>query len=249
MHVRAGALGHEHVLGDLLAHGGHGHELAGGYSADGLERHDDRRRRRSFVARCRWGGRWRSSGGGCSGGVLGDEGLDVFLSDASTQACAWNLGEIDVILFGDLADKRAGTDSALLARIGVAIGLRLRRGGQGGRLLGLFAGWRLSSLALSSHWSGLFRRSGLCGRWSRGGIAVSDDADDGVHLDGGTGLDLDLLQRAGRRSRDFSVNLVGGDFKQRLVALDLVAGLFEPFGDGSFEDRFAHLGHDDVSWH
>src|SRR5262249_18711316 len=41
----------------------------------------------------------------------------------------------------------------------------------------------------------------------------------------------------------------GGDLKQRFVALDLVTRLLQPFGDGPFEDRFAHLGHDYVGGH
>ena len=41
MYVRAGALRHEHVLGDLLAHVRHGHEFAGGDAADGLQRRGD----------------------------------------------------------------------------------------------------------------------------------------------------------------------------------------------------------------
>ena len=94
------------------------------------------------------------------------------------------------------------------------------------------------------------RRSGFRGSSGSRGVAVSgDDAYDGVDLDGVAGFDLDLLKSAGRGRGDFGVNLVGGDFEQRLVTLDFVAGLFEPLGDGSFEDRFAHLGHDDVSWH
>ena len=80
-------------------------------------------------------------------------------------------------------------------------------------------------------------------------MTVSDNADDGVDLYGIAGFDLDLLEGAGRGRGDLGVNLVGGDFEQGLVALDFVAWLLEPLGDGSFEDRFAHLGHDDVSWH
>ena len=37
MHVSAGALGHQHVLGDLLAHGGHGHDFAGSDASYGLQ--------------------------------------------------------------------------------------------------------------------------------------------------------------------------------------------------------------------
>ena len=55
MHVRAGALGQDHVLGDLLAHGAHGHEITGRNAADGLQRSGDRRSQWSFVRRRRCG--------------------------------------------------------------------------------------------------------------------------------------------------------------------------------------------------
>jgi hypothetical protein len=51
------------------------------------------------------------------------------------------------------------------------------------------------------------------------------------------------------RGRDFGVYLVSRDFEERLIALDFVAGLFQPFGDGAFKDAFAHLGHNDVNRH
>ena len=55
------------------------------------------------------------------------------------------------------------------------------------------------------------------------------------------------ISRAHRRpARNLGVDFVGGDFEQRLVALDFIAGLFQPLGDGALEDAFAHLGHDDV---
>ena len=171
--------------------------------------------------------------------MLGDECLDVFLGDAAAQSCAGNFGEIDVVVLGDLAHERAGADASLLAIVGLGIRLRL------GRLGGW---WRRSSFLLGFG-SRSGRRSGLGWRGGGGSIAVSDDADYGVDLDGVAGLDLDLLERAGRGSRNFGVNLVGGDFEQGLVALHLVAGLLEPLGDGSFEDRFPHLGHDYVCWH
>ena len=63
------------------------------------------------------------------------------------------------------------------------------------------------------------------------------------------GLDLDVLQRAGGGRGNFGVNLVGGDFEQRLVALDFFARLLQPLGDGSFENRFPHLGHDYICRH
>ena len=60
---------------------------------------------------------------------------------------------------------------------------------------------------------------------------------------------LDLRQHAGHGRGNLRVHLVGGDFKQRLVLFDAVAGLLEPLGDGALKDRLAHLGHDYVGWH
>ena len=59
----------------------------------------------------------------------------------------------------------------------------------------------------------------------------------------------DLLERARSGRRNLSVNFVGRDLEQRLVALDRVTDLFEPLGQGSFGDGFAHLGHNYVSRH
>ena len=61
--------------------------------------------------------------------------------------------------------------------------------------------------------------------------------------------DFDVLQDAGGGRGNLGVDLVGGDFEQRFVALNFVAGLLQPLGNSAFDDGFAHLGHDDVSWH
>jgi hypothetical protein len=74
-------------------------------------------------------------------------------------------------------------------------------------------------------------------------------SNDGVDRDRLAFLDLDFLQDAGRRRGNFRVHFVGGDFEERFVALDFIAGLFKPLGDGSFEDAFAHLGHDYIGCH
>ena len=71
--------------------------------------------------------------------------------------------------------------------------------------------------------------------------------DDGVDLDGGAFGDLDFSEDSGHGRRNFGIDLVGGDFEERLVFLDVVADFLEPFGDGAFEDGLAHLGHDDDS--
>ena len=168
--------------------------------------------------------------------------LDVFLGDAAAESGAGNFREIDVVVFGNLADERAGTDTTLVAVLGLAVRLRAALTPERAEAVAERPPSWLRERARQA-------RAALAGGGRRGSVAISDDADYGVDLHGVAGLDLDLLQRAGRRSGDFGVNLVGGDFEQRLVALDFVARLLEPLGDGSFEDRFPHLGHDYVSGH
>ena len=94
-----------------------------------------------------------------------------------------------------------------------------------------------------------FRRG--CGGlgWSGGFAVDGDGSDDRVHADRRAFGDFDFLQNAGGGSGNFGVDLVGGDFEERFVALNFVAGLLQPLGNSAFDDGFAHLGHDDVSWH
>ena len=87
------------------------------------------------------------------------------------------------------------------------------------------------------------------GRSGNGGAGFVDDADNGVDLDGLALLVADLLEDSSGGGGDFGVDLVGGDLEERLVALDSVAGLLEPLGDGAFEDGFAHLGHEYIGRH
>jgi hypothetical protein len=60
---------------------------------------------------------------------------------------------------------------------------------------------------------------------------------------------LNFFQYARRGGRNFRVYFVGGNFKQGLVALHLIAGLLEPLGNGAFKYAFAHLRHYDVYGH
>ncbi len=240
MHVRAGALRHDHVLGDLLAHGGHGHEFAGGDAADRLQRRGDGRSRRSLVARLAGAaGAAAAAGSRCSAGVLGDKSLDVFLGDAAAEPGAGNFGQVDVVLLGDLADERAGAD-AVPAR-------RLRASGS--RLRGLGGAERAAVAARLLSWLRARARLWL-GRAQRRPPSPSPMTPTTVlTCTVAPASTLISCRRAGGGRGDFGVNFVGGDFEQRLVALDFVAGLLEPLGDGSFEDRFPHLGHDDICRH
>src|SRR6267142_1877348 len=76
-----------------------------------------------------------------------------------------------------------------------------------------------------------------------------DHGDHGLDRHGLPFRDLDFLQHAGRRGRDLRVHFVGGDFEQRLIALDAVARFLEPLGNRAFKNTFAHLGHDHVDGH
>src|SRR5581483_11442168 len=89
-------------------------------------------------------------------------------------------------------------------------------------------------------------------RPGRGGSAFtigSNACDNRVYLDSIALSNLDFLKNARGGRGDLGVNFVGRDLEKRFVALNLVTGLFQLLGNGSFEDRFAHLGHDYVSWH
>ena len=55
-----------------------------------------------------------------------------------------------------------------------------------------------------------------------------DHRDHGVDLHGRALGDLDLVQDAGGRRWNLGIDFVGGDLKQRLIALHLVAGLLQP---------------------
>ena len=98
--VRAGALGLDHPLGDDGAHLGHGDEFAGlwlrGY---GLR------------SRCRGGcrgSRWRCCDGLWTLLQMAD---DIGFGDAAGCSCPGDLGEIDVVVLGNLADERRRADA------------------------------------------------------------------------------------------------------------------------------------------
>ncbi len=107
-------------------------------------------------------------------------------------------------------------------------------------------------------------RSG-CRRWRRGrrrrwrglggrrcGAAivagsVAHDREHRAHVDGVAFGNLDLGEVARHGRGHLGVDLVGRHFEQDLVLVDVLADLFEPFGDGSLGDRFTELGHLNVS--
>ena len=75
--------------------------------------------------------------------------------------------------------------------------------------------------------------------------AAADDGDDCVDLNGFAFVGADFGEHAVDVRGNLSVDLVGGNFEERLVFLDGVSDFFQPLGDGAFKDGFAHLRHDD----
>ena len=167
-----------------------------------------------------------------------DELHDVLLGDAAAESGAGDLREADTVFAGDLADERRGAGFFVLV---LGRGCGGRHGRRRRSLLFFFGGrcrWR---------GRGFGRR---CGRLGCSGFAVHrDGADDRVHANGCSFGDFDFLQDSGGGRGNFGIDFVGRNFEERLVALDFVSGLLQPLGDGAFDDGFAHLGHDDVSWH
>src|ERR1019366_353362 len=206
----------------------------------------------------------RGGGNGCRAGRGGrgcgcrlhlrrGVGFHVLLGNPAAGARALHLRQIEIELARHLAHQRRERTGGLRRRrrrrchllggrgrsLGGRLGLGRRRfgGGCGGSELGRrrFGGGSGGS-GLGSRWVG--RRKRL--------PHLIDARDYGVDADRLAFLHQDLGEGAGGRRRNFGIHLVGGDLKQRLVALDALAGLFEPFGQRAFHNAFAHLGHDDV---
>jgi hypothetical protein len=77
--------------------------------------------------------------------------------------------------------------------------------------------------------------------------ALGDLGDHLVDLHHGAFLGQDLFQRSRHRRGHFGVDLVGRDLQQGLVALHVVADLLQPAGNRTFDNAFAHLGHQDFA--
>ena len=170
----------------------------------------------------------------------------------------WICSGVEAVLAEESADRRghAGIGSPVAARAAAA-----GRGRSGpaasswrpvaaaaGRLVGAgagrgpgSAGWLRRAAA-----RGMRRRCRARPRGAgRGRAVVSrlDDRDLGVVRDGRALLGQDLLEDALERRRDLGVDLVGDDLEQRLVLVDVVAGLLQPLADRPLGDALAELGH------
>jgi len=100
-------------------------------------------------------------------------------------------------------------------------------------------------------WCGLGWRGRFCRGWP-GNCRLSidcDRTDDRIYSYRCAFRHLNFLKHSRGRSRNLGIDLVGRNLKQGLVSLDFIARLFQPFGNSAFNDGFAHLRHDDVSWH
>jgi hypothetical protein len=150
---------------------------------------------------------------------------DVLLGDAPAGARATHLCEIHVVFAGELADERRGANVGTL----FVITLRSADGGCGRR--SFFSSFLFCGCGSSGSGS---RGLGGC----RGGsaVAVADHSDHCVDLNRAAFGNLDFLKDSTGGRGDFSVNLVGGNLKQGFVALDLFTSLFQPLGDGPFEN-------------
>ena len=220
--MRAGSLGRDHVFGDLLAHGGHGHQVAGhGHrSSAGHGRHGLRRCRRSRATAD--GHRRRSSRR-----MLLHETQDVFLGDATSQAGGRDLCQVDVVVASDAPyQRRRPHPLSFLGRreLDNALGLtrdRLSwsgRFGCGNRLrtcaipLASRGRGRLGCTGAGRGWSGGHRFGRFCLRRSGGGRSSTfriDHSHHRIHLHGGAFRDFNLLQHTGSGRRDLRVHLVG----------------------------------------
>ena len=205
-------------------------------------------------------GRLRRGDGGRSGGgpaVRGgrrrraagpdglDHGQDVVAGDPAAAARAGDLLRAEPVLAEEPPDRWGHAGVGVAGR-----GERRRRGegrrGRGGRRGGGRGGRRDRPLVGSGGAVGRLRRGGCrrCGGCRRTRLVAGvDDRDLGLVGDGLALLDQDLLEDALERRRDLGVHLVGDDLEQRLVLVDVVAGLLEPFADRALGDALAELGH------
>ena len=235
VHVRRGVRAEHHVLGDLLAHHRHRHDLdavarldtPGPAAAPGA---------RPAPAAARAAPPRRPSMKPRMS-LLGHAAADAGArGSARCRRCA-----------RARSAARAATISDAAGPPSTAVAPRCRRRRRPGRgAAGLAA-------AAACGLGGSGRRAACGAVWrGAGGAAVSPASpiDATTVLTGTVSPSLTLISvrtpAAGRR--DLGVDLVGRDLEQRLVAVDRVADLLEPPDDGPFGDRLAHLRHHDVAW-
>ncbi|BCN54577.1 hypothetical protein RE9425_29670 [Prescottella equi] len=119
-------------------------------------------------------------------------------------------------------------------------------GGRGGRSRCRLGGGSRSLLGGGRSLLGGGSGSGLGGRRLAG---LTDHGQLATDVDDVVLLRDDLRQDAGSGRRDLGVDLVGGDFEQRLVYFDRVPFLLEPPRDSSLGDGFTQGWHLDGEGH
>ena len=206
--VSGGAAAGDHVLGNLVPHGGHGHCLGrpferqgSGPAPSGLGRGGSNGRRRARSAT-----------------LPGQVRLDVFPADPAAFSRPSDQRKVDAVLAGQPSHQRRGAHLAGFFRSPRERGSRPAGG--------LHAGGGFGCI--------------------RGAV---DEGHDGIDIYGLVFLHQNLRQDAGSGGGNFGIHLVGGNLKERLVALHRVADLLKPADDGAFGDAFPHLGHDDLGCH
>ena len=164
----------------------------------------------------------------CSNGRLRSTqiGFQIVFGNPRSQPRAADLAQIDVILARHFAHQRRQRSGGLFhhSSYGSCRGSGCRCGCRRGC-------WRC-----------------LCFRRGRNGAvgSILNAADHSIDADGLAFLHQNLGQHTGARRGNFSVDFVGRDLKQRLVALHVLARLLEPLSQRSFDNTFAHLGHYDI---
>ena len=138
-----------------------------------------------------------------------------------------HLAQIDVVLARHLAHQRRKRSGESLQRRGSSTGTAAA--GAGSERAGAAAGAAAGAGGGGAGAAGC--RSGRCGlRDCAVAAAFVDAADHGADADGLAFLHQHLGEHAGGGRRNLGVHFVGRDLEQRLVALDVLAGLLQPLG-------------------
>ena len=200
-------------------------------------------------------GRPRAAGGGPGPDRL-DHGEHVVAGDAAAAAGPDDLLGAQAVLAQEPADGRGHAGVGVTGRRECRRGREWRGCRRGDRNAGRSrsrsrgGGRRDRSLVGVGRAIRRRRGTGRCGRLHgagrRGGFSFVtrvDDRDLGVVRHRGAFLGQDLGEDALERRRDLGVDLVGDDLEERLVLVDVVAGLLEPFPDRALGDALTELGH------
>ena len=222
VHVRAGALGLHHALGNLLAHGRHGHDFAGHCRSRRAERAEHRRRLRRRALRRPERAAAATAGRGCGtrcGTPAGCSSMNFRMSSLvmrPPEAGARQPAQVDVVLLAPVGAPAATSapaprlrllrlrefDALAVARAAGCVGLAVRG------FLPFARRCRRSSSAAAA----VARAAAGAGRWRRSGLrrelaacaasVLADHPHHAVHLHRGAFGHFDFLQHAGRRARE-----------------------------------------------